>query len=647
MDSILLLFSISIVLIAYLLGAFLSYFFCTNENEDPFFQVFKNTLSGLLFIIIGFALIKTRGNTVMLLIPLLYIVWLITTKGFQKLLTKNRRQAFHFPYIQLIILIGFVFAANLMQSLLLLDEPFNAIPQGDYGFYASLLDYMHTFGVESTNAPLVYFDIETVKPTPYHYPELWLSTLGMQITSKLSTEVHIIASYSILAGIMAIGLIALLRKLTHNVFLMLIAPFFLFFSGILFVNILPQAKDFIFAFGFNPKTLMVSLFLLWSVYLLLDRKMEYLLILLFLPIINFSYTPAVCGTVFLIGLYRIINKNAKLFNTYTAWQFLFLACMPAVLLVIYYFIINKPIAENGFYSFESLLYGLSLEPMKPIKIISGTILILSSLYLLIFIPALIFRIKKYPLNTNFRKNLKQIEWLFIGFFIVSLSFWAITHVIADSIQFFYMPVLLMLNLLCIILIATINNAIQAKYRVVLNLFVLLYLATNLFLLPSTPFFKYTKASDIHSEAYMQAVYQELTQRKPLNKIGVNLYHPTELNGYWEIKPYNTPERFLRGIEDGYKTISLYTTAQNITFPNMLDSLRLQPMLDNHVFTQFSNNNYPNEKNIDLIQKAFVMDNNIDYMILTGKAELPNAFETICDTIIRDSKSGQSFVFFTY
>jgi hypothetical protein len=544
--------------LAWITGTFVKIVFRFNPEDDVFLDTFTKLLIGLFFIIIVYAIIVTGFNTVLLGMILLAALYLFRNRKREKL---NRVFKKHFnpKYLKsfsIALLFGIIFFV--LQGLFFYNTPFNNIPHGDYtGYYSRIIDFLSYNGVESRTTALYLIIEGNDFPTPYHYSELWLASLIMETFKVLSIESFTIAVHSILATILAVGMLSLSRIIFKSIVLQIYAVLFLFVSGFSLYDILPQTSSYFFALGWNPKVIIVSVFFVWFSVLLYKRNKFFYYPLLCLPIVNIGLAPAILTSLAIFALYNLIFKK----QIFCEVKHVLVDSIILGLFIIIYYFVNSINVASGDFSYSNIITGLSLDKLKPLKIISGTIFIIIYIYIFYIIPIILVIFSKF--RKQFFSKLKQIGYhlvFFILFFGFGLLYWCLVHPIHDSIQFFYMAAILYFNILLFIIYVKAFELLKenkVKYYYVFNIIISILIVYNLFTLPQTPFYNYKKMSDIYSENYLNSIKEKMEERDN-GKIQIIGYISVSenLRDYWKALVSGSADVGLSMVTSNYYLINL-------------------------------------------------------------------------------------------
>ena len=150
------------------------------------------------------------------------------------------------------------------------------MPHGDYAFYSTISSVLDDFGVEASDWQSVVIGGSTA-PSPYHYFDIWLPVIFINILQGDTYEAFVVVTQSIYMVILAMGMIAVTRKVlgytdvasfrqaqgaknggAGRILIQILSVLSIFFAGLLFVKILPQSSDFIFSNSCSLKYLSMN-----------------------------------------------------------------------------------------------------------------------------------------------------------------------------------------------------------------------------------------------------------------------------------------------------------------------------------------------------------------------------------------------------
>lgn len=311
-----LLLGISSSLFIYFLGRIVTSFINCSSNQ--LFRIFTSLITGILFITITYALIKSNGKTILIIVfPII---------GFVLFYYRNYliKPTIKFKYIlNDILLISSIFTLIfLYQSWFYFDffsNSFKSLHSDSY-WYSIISNSQVMWGIESYFTECNIFSVNPYNNglDPYHYPELWLTASFSQLFSISTLSSYYLLTCSILISTYLLGIISLF----HDIFIEKWKLFFfsillLFISGISLhsydlIPLLRYSKivaDVSIMGLFGLKYAFVLPYILLS-FILLKQGKDFLAfsILTCIPIFSIGLLPPVWGGLLLFYSYLLINK---------------------------------------------------------------------------------------------------------------------------------------------------------------------------------------------------------------------------------------------------------------------------------------------------------------------------------------------------
>lgn len=642
MNFISLIYIILIILAFYFIGSLVTSIINYKESTNNFYKCFVNLVLGMLVSVTIYAFVLSRGNTILwglCLVGGIYIIkYLRNKKNFSRpvslLKTLGINKEMLFPLLTILLLSVAFF---ILHGSYFYHTPFNYLPHGDYSYYSTIVDSLNKTGVESIKISGHVFLDESLSPTPYHYIELWLAALASKLSGVLAIESLVVLSLSILNVILATGMIAITKHFTKSIILQSLSVCFIFLSGIIIVNILPQTESYIFANGWTPKTIIISIFFLWFIALSLRKDKYFYLPLLLLPIINISLAPAVFSTLVFVGLYYFIKKKKSGF-------IIFETIIVALFIVVFYYL-NAKSSATGNFTIQNIIEGYKNNILQPFKIIAGSLVITAIIYGIYTVPVVIaFLLKRRKRMVSMARNMKQILWILVSIFFTGLIFWALTYPISDSIQFFYLPSILLLNLvvyLTILQSVIIFTQNQTKIKYLGIAISLLYVAISVLSLSKSPFYNKKDITQGYSEEYISTVSSHLIKNNDEEYLVATIRDQKKIKGFWASisQGYGF---FLKLSFSNVHQISLDALSVDLTQFNQIEKERVQQNFNKNPFYQYAllQNNYDN---ISEIQFSFILNKNIKNIFTDDLSLLNEKILELSDTIIVDDSSNQYYV----
>lgn len=645
------------LVIFYIAGSFVLWLLRTAPKADVFYETFVRLIVGLVSVVSVYAIVKTCGNTILwgfLIVGVLYLQYAKRNKLFlgkycvRNLLPDDKNILL--PVLGMFLLgIGFF----LFQGSFFYATPINNMPHGDYAFYATVSSVLDDFGVEASGWENVVIGGSTA-PSPYHYFDIWLSVIFINILQGDTYEAFVVVTQSIYMVILAMGMIAVTRKVMDytdvaslrqargaknggvgRILIQILSVLPIFFAGLLFVKILPQSSDFIFSNSCSLKYLSVSMFVVWIVLAMLEKKGGWYLPMLCLPVVNIITAPVSFTTaVLLLGMSALRRKSLKHIVLSVVSVF-----AVAVFIVLFYFLQAGESASGGM-SLSTILDSFADDKAKPFKIIFGSFAILLSVYAYYLLPTIVSAIsrKRNDYWTLVKDNAIVLVSV-VTVVCVGTVVWGLTHVMADSIQFYMVSAIPWVNvaiwLLILFSFKIANNV--AGYLVMA--FVVLMAALNFYQIEKVPFYRYSQK---YVDAdYVKDVSAAISETEGLH-LGVFIQDSSQMFRYWDFNCFGV------GAEFKHFTSDLYLTAvypePNIDKFAEIDKPRIQKAVKGNPFQNFMidyKSAHPDSR-YDEIVLEFVKANDCKFVYLSCGCKLPETVEPYIDKRFVNKKNGECF-----
>ncbi len=288
--------------------------------KDVFADVFIRILIGFVCTASLYAIIQTHANTVSWGFFVVYLMYLFAKRQvwlssefipFKNYFVVSKESLCCWASLFLCVL-GFV----LWQGFYFYNSPFNNEPHFDYTYYAVVGDEMARRGIESNNVLRDVLLQVNMAPTPYHYVELWCTSMISSIFCINSTESIFVIVFALLSSLFVLGLISIARQYKKSYTMYAIALLSILYAPLVYFdytkgfNMLEVLKlDEIFTSLVNTKTMIAALFFTFSVLLYRYGENYFLISLLLLPVINIVLAPSVFVAVGCLFLYKAIKKE--------------------------------------------------------------------------------------------------------------------------------------------------------------------------------------------------------------------------------------------------------------------------------------------------------------------------------------------------
>lgn len=644
----------------YVAGTILLWLMRVNPLKDIFYETFVRLIVGLVSVVSVYAIVKTCGNTILwgfLIVGVLYLLYAKRNKLFlgkycvRNLLPDDKNILL--PVLVMFLLgIGFF----LFQGSFFYAAPINNMPHGDYAFYSTISSVLNDFGVEASDWQSVVIGGSTA-PSPYHYFDIWLPVIFINILQGDTYEAFVVVTQSIYMVILAMGMIAVTRKVMDytdvasirtlsvveglrfggvgRILIQILSVLSIFFAGLLFVKILPQSSDFIFSNSCSLKYLSVSMFVVWIVLAMLEKKGGWYLPMLCLPVVNIITAPVSFTTaVLLLGMSALRRKSLKHIVLSVVSVF-----AVAVFIVLFYFLQAGESASGGM-SLSTILDSFADDKAKPFKIIFGSFAILLSVYAYYLLPTIVSAIsrKRNDYWTLVKDNAIVLVSV-VTVVCVGTVVWGLTHVMADSIQFFMVTAIPWVNVAIWLLILFSFKIANKVAGYLIMAFVVLMAALNFYQIEKVPFYRYSqKCVDAD---YVKGVSAAISETEGLH-LGVFIQDSSQMFRYWDFNCFGV------GAEFKHFTSDLYLTAvypePNIDKFAEIDKPRIQKAVKGNPFQNFMieyKSAHPDSRYGEIVFE-FVKANDCKFVYLSSGCKLPETVEPYIDQRFVNKKDGECF-----
>ncbi len=654
-------FSLLLILISlsvfYVVGTLLLWLTRLKPKGDIFYETFVRLIVGLVTVVSVYAIVKTCGNTILwgfLIVGVLYLLYAKRNKlflgkyCFGNLLSDGKK-------VLLPVLVMFLLGIGLFlfQGAFFYATPINNMPHGDYAFYATVASVLNDFGVEGANWRSVVIGGNTV-PTPYHYFDIWLPVIFINISHGDTYEAFVVITQSIFMVILSMGMIAVTRKVmgytdvaslrqaqgatlggVGRILIQVLSVLSIFFAGLLFVKILPQSSDFIFSNSCSLKYLSVSMFVVWCVLAMLEKKGGWYLPMLCLPVVNVVTAPVTFTTVVLLLCMSALRRK-QLKHIVLPLLSVFVI---AIFIVLFYFLQAGESASGGL-SLSTILDSFVEDKTKPFKIIFGSIAILLSVYAYYLLPTIVSAISRK--RNDYWTLVKDDAIVFVGMFTVvcvGVVVWGLTHVIADSVQFFMVSAIPWINVIVWLLILfsfKISNRIAGYFVMV---FITLIATLNIYMIDKNPFYRYLpNGRDVYC---VKDVASAISETDGLH-LGVFIQDTAQMNEYWDFNCFWVGNVFKHFTSDLYLT-AVYPEPNidkydDVIKPKIKKAVRGNPF--QKYMAEFKQAN-PDSRYEDIVLE-FIRVHDCKFVYIISGCKLPEPIVPYIEKQFVDDKTGEKF-----
>jgi hypothetical protein len=439
-----------------------------------FSRVFLNLFTGLFFVVSGFAVYKTGGVTINIIVFLFFIGALLHSKFW-----RGKQVSFDFKpniYIGLTALPLLLFFAWRLYTIVQPETELPVVVNMDSMKHVIRANFLVEFGIESINVNYLH---PPSGVDPYHYFEAWTIALFGTLFKNNFWIIEQLVVFPLFSSIIVSGFWGIISRFNARplaYFLGLLAPQFsglyieqfetfkyLSFSGGFRTNAFDEWKGFTVSVAY----LVVLLFL--NLLIRIKNPINALMVLTLLPIVSITLLPATFSAIILcIAILFLLKKRLNFVVTWLDWV------IPiGVFLYITLFyqmfesreaIIEKPgLLENLILFMDPARIKLAIilwvEKFMQGVIYFSLVLLLSAIYF--------FRHRDTFLNL-IKDKAVQIWWIFtFAILICGMFFWQVFYQFFGSGQFLFYSSMPIINISILTLLAFICIHINTvKSRVI-------------------------------------------------------------------------------------------------------------------------------------------------------------------------------------
>ena len=645
MTKIAILAIITTICILYCIGAVISSPF-KKEKLEEYYDTFTNLVVGFIAITTLYAIIRTKGNTI-LSVLILIIICYIKTHQFQiKNINLNIK-----PLIAAIVLGILVYFFYYYISCVS-AATFNILHFDDV-YYSTLSSKIAITGHENSSS--IYSSIQGA--SPYHYIELWFVSLLVKIFNLTPIFTFSIVTKAILTSNVIIGMIALTRAITKSKTLSFFSIFSVCIAYILidYTTIWHNANNIN-----NLKELTICPLLILFVVLTYKKSKDWYYPLLIIPILNIGTTP-VCftslGCTFLFLFFK--QKESRKELLYST----IILILVSTGIIVFYIIQSRDLLDKTSTSIaETLNYCFNIYHITNFGNIIYRNLANYCLYIPYFLPLGGLVIYNFFYNKNENKKLFQANIVLIIFFIFStcigISFIALFYpfVRDDSGQLHDMINIHLLNIFVWYTFAIVYKEITTKrLKTIFFIFILCTLTYNstIFILSRKHMIEVSKSK--YSEEYIENIIQYHSRKNGGNHGGIITkevpVHSIEVLNAYRSNPLCKEIPFIH-----FSNLSTYidsTCLQEYISSLQFADKRLQLFWIKNKFLELKKDpfyiySYNKDKELDMtidsLRLLYIKQNNIEFLSIDADVQIPQTIQKISDTTFIDKNTGERFLF---
>ena len=630
-------FVILIVFLGVIVG--FSQFIKIESIKESILNFFVRQLSLVTIVISLFAAIATKGKTIFLLFILLFIYLFIKKKiSFQLPKKLNKKSLKSIFSIIPIIIIQFLLQFDLSKL-----TPF--LPSADILEYATFASSMSQFGNENKYEALSHLYPQLFSGVgPYHYYEIWFTSLLGNLTGKSYALLLQLVVYPYLIWLFILGILSVFEHYTTKItikeytlcFLFLfIGPVYLsiyqtifndgdFFSSTVFT--VPGFVKQTLAFSYyGQKHLPVYIFgILSFLFLLRKDYTNSILIGLMTSVCSFGTFPGIFGA---FGLLFLFKK--ELHTKFNFILFCVIGLISILIMSSFKMGINTEISQKTFYFHDFLKY-LNLKG-EMIRLVTK-----------IIVPFLWLTILYFPFIILFYDNRKLIfgekefKWLYLltgGLFISGSLFISLVQGL-NSDQFLT-NLIPLFNI--VIILTIIYLYIKSSSKKITIAIVSTALIANIIFLVSYYYKGSVPTNQLYGEQIVEAVQQKLKLTKKTDLIAYllsdQMIHTKPPSNWYGEKPGKVffIENYLNLVNINYPYTSYERNTSSIAF-----------CPDNQMRFYLKDKKVPIQ-NFGGIQVNFLKQNKIKWIFCGKGTTISKEIKPLIETTFYDTVSGENYL----
>ena len=618
-------------------------FFLKNSSfkvKNNYTTVFLSIVLGVLIITILQAIVSTKLNTVLLIVPILIALGYffdsikLSKNPFYR---QNLSSLETTGTLRILFEVSFLIIAlySIQFILLFQDGVVSAIrlASQDITFYARCADYLRTSGIEVCNNDYLF----SASSKPYHYGDLWFTAAISSINRHITVMSLILTVKTIYLVLIYLGLVAIVEiKYQLNYKIKIVCALSVFFTPINIeiysnISILQDMAIFSQTLYQAQKLFYVQILLLASIVLnLVGYKKLGFASIICIPILYTVTILPLLAAFFLYIIYGYITKNKV--DPYE-WLLVLIA---SLYLLIYYFIFNSSGEDVNPYP-TNLLDLINFK--HTINIIGGTIL----KHIILFFPIgilLICYIKNNKSQNIMGELIKENPNLIfiLGMPFTGLILWSVTSGYINAVQFFQNISMPIFYTGAILILITSYIELTRRYKYLILFFLVL---TFGFQIKNT-----LKISPTHGTSFIEKIRQK--------EIVIN-------NIYVVYKPASWYRSIFQFGDKGINLGNYLTYVKNNMQPVSLDMIET-PIIGDSNYVRTANESLrvstfyryvEGKKKVGVnktsaeYQLDFIRENNIRLLVTLKSVDLPKHLERLVINRIEDDVSDEVLCILSY
>lgn len=513
----------------------------------------------------------------------------------------------------------------------------------DYILYAKIAKYISITGEENGFNHLNLLDSYYNGPEPYHFFDLW----GSSLTKYLFGINHYLGLrliiYPTFYFTFFVAVICLFQRLS---WFKLLLAFVLIWWGGFFLDIfqsvpLLENLNNISANLFTSGLYKLSFFYVFilSGYLLYRKQHYGLVVICFLglTIANIITAPTLLSVLFIVIIISYLHKVINKYSLFTYFTYLVIF---SILLAAFYSVFKGERAGLAGAEITSplalLQESFSIQNLRTQRnIILGSVIYL----LVLYFPIIFILLKRRSLITI--KNLPLFFVITVVF--ISMSIWAVLFYELNSSQIFYNISTATINVSAIILIISSfdNGVLLFKTKSIsvwgINILILFTLGINV--IKSIDGIN-KKNEQKHSSEYLKKVFESI----PENELIATLKSPKQMEGmhskYNAVYPLGN---YLFLFDKNINSVNISDLNTPIDSTSKMNIIRSHKAIRDGLFYRFAQLNENKDLSRSDLTIKFLEEFDIKFLVASKNVELPQILVINAKNTITDSLSGERFI----
>jgi hypothetical protein len=611
------------------------------KKLNTYAKIYIELLIGITILTVSQAIISTKFNTVLLIIPFLLVLGYYLDIKNNKLIGINeevengikRYINKELILIKLIIFTIIFFTINYFK--IFENGDIHSLREAsiDLTFYSRCADYIRTTGFEVCNNDYIF----SLSSKPYHFADIWLNSVISNINGN-NTLLSLVLTFKVIYLILILfGIIAIIEKkykIDYKIIIISTLALYWTPSYIYFyddIKLLSEMKIFAQTFDYAQKLFFIQLFLIATI-ILENNKFRKLAVatLLCLPSL---YTVTLVPVYLSFALYisYIYLKQKKII-----YDELTMGVISSLYILIFYYIFNQSNKDINPYEIKILEL---INFKHTINIIGGTVIKHALLYLPIGILLAVYMMNEKK-KFIYKKMISDypLYVIFWGMPIFGLLFWSIMSGDINSVQLFQNIAMPVFYLMTIIIVIVMFINFGTLYKIIISMFLIFNAGNEIVFLFKSPISR--------SNEFIQ----EISKRKIF-----------ENNIYVTYRPHSWFQSIFNYSEKGNNLGNYSAYLNNKTQPVSLDIFEV-PRFGNGRIEEIANKTISSStfykyiehkkkqgiiKNLSDYQLEFITENDIKILVTLNSVKLPSHLEQLVVERIKDDISKEVICILEY